>query len=305
MANTSPLPAWPCLRPDARLIAPPLRPLRLALAPRHVVSIEDPPDGLAEWIAGLDGLSPLDEALDRAPVPSTVAAQLLRELDRAAMLLDANSGRPFRGPSEQAAALHLASQARAADRAKGAAPVRVWVRGSEPWRTRLEAALDPCSGIVRTTNGTPADLMAIACAPFDAALDQSADLARDLDLPHTAVVVSAVDAVLTPLLLPGRAACHRCWSEQTEGAGDDWDAWQFGRRTVDRPRLPAHQLELVIGLAVEHLLLCAEALRGRLPLAAAGLERRLDLLHANVTLRRIGAHPGCPCQAEAEQAVPA
>ena len=282
------LPAWPCLRPDAQVVAPPRGSLHVALSLRHLVSIENPPAGLAEWLVGLDGLVPLAEAIGNAPVPDEDAAHVLAELDRAGLLADASYGVPFRHvEDEQGDALGLASRARGVGHPPPAG--RVWVAGQEPWRSRLASALDGCTGLAYSVAGPPADIVAVISGPFQQEPGGATDRADALGIPRLSVKVSAVDAVMSPL----DADCASCRGREV---ADDWGTWLFGGRAAAAPRLPVHHRALVIATAVEHILTAVSTATGGSLTPRAGYERVVDLRRGTVTLRQ-GGSAGCACLA--------
>ncbi len=201
------------------------------------MSIENPPDGLAEWIVGLDGLAPLAEAIGNAPVPDEDAAHVLAELDLAGLLIDA---RRCPVPTRRGRAGRRARAGLASSRSRTPSTTgRVWVAGQEPWRSRLASALDGCTGLAYSAAAPPADLVAVIGGPFQQEPGGATDRADALGIPRLSVKVSAVDAVMSPL----DADCASCRGREV---ADDWSTWLFGGRAAAAPRLPVHHRALVI-----------------------------------------------------------
>lgn len=293
------LPYLPCLRRDAVVLNGPDSSIRIASSARHVVTIPDPPDGLVDWLAGLDGSLLLQESLLSCDLPTELLRYMLRELDRAGLLIDANTGQPFRAAGgEQRDALLLARQARdgaVRNSAGSPAPVMVWVRGSSSWTGALTEAIGATSGQLAPSDESKAELMVAIGDSHDESVAAHCDSAAGLGLAHLAVWISAVDAVLSPLMMPGATACRWCCCSMFDERGDDWPTWSYGGRTPERPRLPAHHRALVLALVVEHALIAADVMRGRLDPGSADRERMLDLRRGTVSVLRRQAHPACNC----------
>ncbi len=293
------LPSQPCLRPDAVVIADAGAPVRIALSARHVVAIDSPPPGLSEWLVSLDGTVPLADASATAPLPPDEALELLGELDRAGLITDASTGLLFRSrESLQSDAVRVAAQARSGAirrPAPKAAPSRVWVTGCADWARPLSDAVARCGGATCASDESRADLVVVIADAFDHRSRELASRAMAIGIPHVGVEISAVDAVFTPLTIPGRTACRRCWSLQVEEPADDLPARAFAGRLPEPPRLPAHHRALVLALALEHTLCAGEVLSGGLPPDQGEQERYLDLRATAIQNRRVQPHPACGC----------
>ena len=118
-------------------------------------------------------------------------------------------------------------------------------------------------------------------------------------LPQLLIEVSAFDVLLSPLTLPGRTACPRCWSLHTDAREPDWREWLYRGRTPAPPQLPTHHRALVAAVAVDHTLAAAAVLRGAAQPGLAALERRVDLRSGAVASAPIRPHPACGCLAVA------
>ncbi len=297
--HPGPLPAMPALRRDVAVIARPRQPLLIAASARHVVQVVAPPAGLAEWLAGLDGSHDVAQAVAAAPLPLRDAYFLLRELDRAGLLTDANHGHPFRSRATASRdGLRLAAQARdGAVRRSRPRPeaTAVGISGDRNWVPVLEAALVGCPEQVRLSTSTDPALLVTIGTTFADGSASARSRAMAGAIPHLDVTVSAFDAVLSPLTVPGRTACYRCWTLRTDRRSGDWAEWTFGGRTPEPPRPPAHHRALIVALAAEHTLAAVDVLRGRLAPGSAELERVLDLRTATVRARPVGPHPACGC----------
>lgn len=281
-----PLPAQPLLRRDAALLCHGSGDVRIALSARQVVTVVGAPARLPEWLESLDGLHSLEQVVAGAPVDPPQARRILTELDRAGMLADADHGMPFRAAGDvQHDALLLADRRRAGRRGQRT----VAVAGSRRWRSPVCAALRLPGVSVEPGNGDGADLLVIVTDAFDTSGESTAAGAMARGLPHVCAVISAVDAVLLPLTLPGRTACWRCWQLQRDSRTPDWAAWAFRGQRPDEPRLPQHHRALVLGLLVEHTLNALDRLD------ATATERYLDLRKGTVRLRSIEPYPACGC----------
>ena len=291
-------PAMPCLRPDAAVL-PAGGALLIAMSARHVVQIIAPPGRLADWVRSLDGTIQRDDAVAAAPLPPQDAQYLLGELDRAGLLLDGARGLPFRGSAEQQRdALRVAAQTRdgAIRRTQPPAPpTRVRVCGSADWTRPLTAALAACSEDVRLVEGGSAELLVAIGAAFDPRREDAIGAAMASGMPSASIEVSAADAVFSPLTIPGRTACRRCWELTCDDRPEDWAAWLIGGRTPDAPRLPAHHRALVVAMAVERVLLCVGVLRADLLPQRAAVDARLDLRTFTLTTSAVAPHPMCGC----------
>lgn len=299
------LPLQPLLRRDAALLALRNGTLHLALSARQVLTVDNASLELVDWLLLLDGTTHLDAALAAAPVPESDARYLLAELDRGGFLAEANEGLLFR--HDEAAptdALRLAQQARAGScRSTGRPHARggdlvLWLRGDRDWTQPLQRALAlPGLRVQPDGSGTP-DLVVVMAAALDPAAESAAAMAMAKGTPHVCIAVSAVDAVMMPLTLPGRTACRRCWALRRDNRVADWPAWTYGGRLPDPPRLPVHHRAMVLGLVVEHLLSVLPVLRDPEDphlRSTASLERYLDLRRATVEVVALDSHPSCGC----------
>lgn len=292
-----PLPLRPYLRSDVAVIARPRQPLTIAGSARHVVHVVSPPTGLADWLASLDGAVALGEAVAAAPLPADQAGYLLGELRRAGLLGDANAGRAFSDPAAgQRDALDQAARARdgSIPRRTEGSPTPVAVRGGDTWAQPLRAGLGSCPAHVRLTAEPDAVLVVSITTAFAADPDARGRMWAE-GAAHLAVVISAYDALLSPLSIPGRTACPTCWSLHTDARHHDWRDWTVGGRPPRPPRLPAHHRALVTAVAVEHILTAAAVLRGEAVPELAALERSVDLRAGTVSCRSVSPHPACGC----------
>ena len=297
--NPRPLPAWPRLRRDVTIIALPLQPLLLAGSGRHVLTVHAPPADLAGWLDGLDGTVSLEQALLAAPLPTEPAQYLLVELSRAGLLIDGNAGRAF------AEAEHLQRDAlRQAERARDGAlpgagdsrPVAASLAAPTQWRRLLGPALRECREQITLVGPGEARLLVTVATPLQ---EPPAASAMAAGLPHLLIEVSAFDVLLSPLTLPGRTACPRCWSLHTDAREPDWREWVYRGRAPAAPQMPTHHRALVTAVAVEHTLAAAAVLRGEAQPGLAALERRVDLRSGTVVSAPIRPHPACGCLAVA------
>jgi hypothetical protein len=290
-----PLPALPQLRRDVAIIARPQQPLLLAGSARHVVTVHSPPADLPSWLSGLDGTVGLAAAVRAAPMPSAAARYLLAELDRAGLLDDGNTGRAFADPANrQRDALRQAERGRdgALPEAHRCRPIPVALSGPAEWTHLLGAALGDCQAqISLVAPGAAGMLISVGTpsAPGAAAASMGAGVA------HLLIEVSAFDVLLSPLALPGRTACPRCWSLRTDARQSDWRDWLYGGRPPAAPQLPAHHRALVTAVAVEHALAAAAVLRNAALPGLAALERRIDLRSGSVAWTPVRPHPACGC----------
>lgn len=292
-----PLPVRPYLRSDVAVIARPRQPLTIAGSARHIVQVVAPPEGLGAWLVALDGTVAAAEATLTAPLPPDQARYLLSELDRAGLLGDANVGRAFSDPSlGQRDALEQAARARDGSLpvSAAAAPIAVAVRGGEEWARPLRAALGSCPAQVRLVAEPDAALLVSVATAFGAASDTGGRMWSG-GAAHLALVISAFDALLSPLGIPGRTACATCWSLHTDARHHDWPDWTVGGRPPRPPRLPSHHRALVTAMTVEHILVGAAVLRGEALAELASLERTIDLRSGTVSCRSVPPHPSCGC----------
>ena len=297
------LPRLPQLRRDAAVLAVRGGVLHLALSARQVLSVANASPELVHWLLLLDGTMHLDDALACAPVSDAEARYLLAELDRGGFLAEANEGLLFRrSETAQHDALRLAQQTRAgASRATGGRPARaqltVGLAGEQGWTQALGRAL-ALPGLRVQQAAARADLLLVIGDALDPKAQEAGAAALAGGTPHVSVAVSAVDAVMLPLTVPGRTACRRCWALQRDNRVPDWSAWIYAGRQPDPPTLPSHHRALVLALVVEHLLCAVPAVRNPhdpAALAAASVERYLDLRRATVTVEPIRSHPACGC----------
>lgn len=286
-----PLPVQPVLRSDAALLTPDNGDLHVALSARHVITVVGAPPGLLEWLNGLDGTMSLAQAIAAAPLDASQATVLLAELDRAGLLADANHGLLFRrAEDEQRDALMLAARTRGTAASAGGSRRVVSVSGSTRWVALVTAALQLPQVSLQDRPDASADLNLIVGGVFDPAAGAAADTAMANGWTHLCVLISAVDAALMPLTVPGLTACRRCWALHRDRRAPDWAGSLHPARRPAPPRLPHHHRALVLGLIVEHTLQALSCLQ-----RPTARERYLDLRRGTVELRSIEPHPACGC----------
>lgn len=297
--HTLPLPARPQLRRDVAIIARPLQPLLLAGSGRHVLTVHSPPADLAAWLEGLDGTVSLEQALLVAPLPTESAHYLLVELTRAGLLSDGNAGRAFADSAHlQRDALRQNERARdgALPGEPGSSPVAAALAAPAEWTRLLGTALRACPEQITLVGSGQARLLVTVATPFR---EPPAASAMAAGLAQLLIEVSAFDVLLSPLTLPGRTACPRCWALRTDAREPDWREWLYRGRTPAPPQLPTHHRALVTAVAVEHVLAAAAVLRRQAQPGLAALERRVDLRSGTVASAPIRPHPACGCLAVA------
>ncbi|ABS02671.1 hypothetical protein [Kineococcus radiotolerans] len=108
---------------------------------------------------------------------------------------------------------------------------------------------------------------------------------------HLSVVLRDTDALVGPMVLPGRSACLRCVDRWRTDADPVWPAVRDAlSRTAPRPT-DAATAATVAGVAALQVL---SHLDGALP-AALGCTLELLLPEGRVRRRGWGPHPGCGC----------
>lgn len=294
-ADPATLPAQPLLRRDAALLVGGEGDLRIALSARRVVTVVQAPAGLAEWLASLNGLRSLSQVLADAPLDEGQARALLAELDRAGLLADANHGVPFRHVADaQHDALRLAGRREAPGMTN-----QVHVAGSRRWIAPVSSALQVPGIAAGPATPGRCDLTLIVGDAFDPAGSAASGAAMARGVPHVSVQISAVDAALLPLTVPGCTACLRCWQLQRDHRAPDWAVWVLHGDVPDPPLLPNHHRALVLALIVEHTLDALAVLQRNASDPSTAAERYLDLRRGSVELRTIGTHPACGCDRRA------
>lgn len=288
------LPALPLLRRDVAIIARPHSPLLLAGSGQHVLTVHDPPPGLPDWLADLDGTRTLPATLLSAPLSDGPARLLLTELVRAGLLTDGNRGRPFADPiAQQRDALRQADVARDGSRPPlGRPPTRVGLHGRADWIAPLRAGLAACPEQVTAVIGGRAPLHVFVATADRPLVDAGPEIAgARLDIE-----ISAFDVMLSPLSGSGRP-CRRCWARHADTRPEDWRNWLRRRRAPSGAVLPEHHRAMAIAVAVEHVIGAAAVLTGQAAPELAGMERRLDLRSGTLTRARPAVHRHCLCDA--------
>lgn len=296
----------PHLRPDALVVAPPGEALSIALSAHSEVLVTSPPPGLAAWLGGLDGTRTSEDQLLAAPLPRPAAQSLLLQLQRAGVLLDAARGRVFRdaGRAHRDALAVAATSRNGRARDPQAPPTRIGVLGRGALPDTLGQAIAGCPGLT-LADQAECELAVLVTDPFDPRTAERADVVASHGLPSVCLAASAVDAALSPVSVPGRSPCWRCWmldvGHRRMGARARLDGaiWGLPGRSPAAPRLPAHHRALVAAVALEHVLRSLELLAPGAPATIPGIERLVDLRRLTVSVRPVAMHPACGCSSSA------
>lgn len=118
-----------------------------------------------------------------------------------------------------------------------------------------------------------------------------ADGAQADGVPHLAVVLRDTDALVGPLVLPGRSACLRCLDRWTCDADPHWpEAREALARAAARP-VDAATARVVAGLAALQVLALVDGARP----STVGATLELLLPEGRVRQRWWRPHPSCGC----------
>lgn len=305
----------PRLNPALRVVWRDSTSLQLGLSPAHGAVVAGLQQGDDALIAALDGLHDVAALVAVAQVAGVDAArvgELLDVLDRAGVLLDADST-PARNAAQRADVARLSVEGR--ERLAG--DVLAWSTvhpGRDALalvaaRTRRHVVVDGAGQVADAAAATLAaagvgrvqreggpdrpDLQVLARQ--DAVDVCEADALVAADLPHLAVVTTGDRVVVGPLVLPGRSPCLRCLDLHRADRDPAWPhvVAQLVQRSCSVA--PAETATATMAGALAALQVLAHLDAVAVP-AAVGRTLEVVLPDGLVERRRWRAHPSCGCQ---------
>ncbi|MEZ0492201.1 hypothetical protein AB2L28_08105 [Kineococcus sp. TBRC 1896] len=140
-----------------------------------------------------------------------------------------------------------------------------------------------------TTSRAPADLLVLVAE--HAADPVAADGVQADGVPHLSVVLRDTDALVGPLVLPGRSACLRCLDRWRTDGDPLWPAVRTGLALAPPRPVDAATVSVLAGLVALQVLAHLDGGRA----AAVGATLELLLPEGRVRYRWWRPHPACGC----------